>query len=403
MSAMDPVELADRAGVAEERVRRMIELGLLEGDAGGYPPLAIARVRMADALDRAGIDLEDVAELVATDRYSMRWVDAVSGEPVPLSGSTLAGAAAELDVPLEFARRAYAVIWQLPIPGDDERIREDDLELLRIAAFVYHLNGRDEDRTVAAGRYFGDNLRRLAESQTRLFREGFEEPLLGSGMAQVDVMAATVELATTLIPLGNRVVELLYRRHFEHYSLEDIVTNMEIALERAGMAQRRGGGLPAIGFLDLTGYTSLTESAGDEEAARLTERFAELMILRTEQHGGRTVKLLGDGAMFHFAEPAKAVTCALELVDAVLEAGLPPAHAGLNCGTVVFRDSDYFGRTVNLAARVTERAGPGEVLVTPGIVEAVAGAGLAFEPVGSAALKGFREPVELYRAGVGDA
>jgi adenylate cyclase len=376
----------------------MIELGLLETEEGRYPSSSIARVRMADALDRAGIDLRDLSSMIQAREYSMHWVDAVSGEPVPLSGNTLAEAAAEMDVPLTFARRAYAVIWQLPIPDDDERIREDDLELLRIAALVYQLTGRDEDRTVAAGRYFGDNLRRLAESQTRVFREGFEDPLLASGMPHVDVMEATVQLATTMLPLGYRVADLLYRRHLEHYALEDVVLNIEIALERSGRAERRKGGLPAIVFLDLTGYTSLTESIGDEEAARLTESFAELMIRRTEHHGGRTVKLLGDGAMFHFTDPSEAVRCSLGFVDAVPAAGLPPARIGVNVGQVVFRDGDYFGRTVNLAARVCDRAAPGEVLLTTEAASAAAAEDLAFDDVGVATLKGFGEPIGLYRA-----
>jgi class 3 adenylate cyclase len=73
------------------------------------------------------------------------------------------------------------------------------------------------------------------------------------------------------------------------------------------------------------------------------------------------VKLLGDGVMFHFPEPAQAVWCGvgLELVDRIPRAGLPQAQVGLPSGPVVFQDGDYFGRTVNIAARITDCARPG--------------------------------------------
>jgi adenylate cyclase len=108
------------------------------------------------------------------------------------------------------------------------------------------------------------------------------------------------------------------------------------------------------------------------------------------------VKWLGDGVMFHFREPTGGVVAALEMVDAIATAGLPPAHVGLDTGPVVFQGGDYFGRTVNLAARIGERAAPGQVLVTQGIVDRVVPDGIAFEPIGAVELKGVSEPVLLH-------
>lgn len=111
------------------------------------------------------------------------------------------------------------------------------------------------------------------------------------------------------------------------------------------------------------------------------------------------MKLLGDGVMFHFADPADAVACALDLVERAPAAGLPPARVGVNAGTVVSRDGDYFGRTVNVASRIADHARPGQVVVSDAFVE-VAGRGgaVAFEPLGPARLKGVAEPVELHVA-----
>jgi adenylate cyclase len=84
-------------------------------------------------------------------------------------------------------------------------------------------------------------------------------------------------------------------------------------------------------------------------------------------------------------------------------AGLPPAHAGVNAGPVVFRDGDYYGRTVNLAARVADHASPGEVLATEEALPVPVPSGLEFEPIEDAELKGVSTRVKLYRVQRTDA
>jgi adenylate cyclase len=73
------------------------------------------------------------------------------------------------------------------------------------------------------------------------------------------------------------------------------------------------------------------------------------------------------------------------------------AHAGVHAGPVIERDLDLFGRTVNLASRIADAAGPGEVLVSEAVAEAVDGATDRFERIGMVELKGIPEPVELFR------
>jgi class 3 adenylate cyclase len=110
------------------------------------------------------------------------------------------------------------------------------------------------------------------------------------------------------------------------------------------------------------------------------------------------VKSLGDGVMLHFHEPSEAVSVALDLVDAVPRAGLPPARVGLASGPVVFRDGDYFGRAVNMASRITDYARPSEVLLSDAVAELGAPAGTAFEELGVVELKGIGDPIRLFRA-----
>ena len=103
--------------------------------------------------------------------------------------------------------------------------------------------------------------------------------------------------------------------------------------------------------------------------------------------------------MFHFRRPAQAAVAALEMAERTPEAGLPEAHVGLHAGPVVFQDGDYFGRTVNIAARITDYARPGEVLVSDQVVaDADRLEGVRFAPVGPVSLKGLSAPITLYNA-----
>ena len=130
----------------------------------------------------------------------------------------------------------------------------------------------------------------------------------------------------------------------------------------------------------------------------MAETLALLVGRSAREHGGVPVKWLGDGVMIHYREPAGAVRSALELVEKVPEAGLPPAHVGVAAGPVVVQGGDYFGRTVNLAARIASRAGPGQVLVSQSVAEAAPPAGVVFSEAGEVELKGFVRPVRLLEA-----
>ena len=92
------------------------------------------------------------------------------------------------------------------------------------------------------------------------------------------------------------------------------------------------------------------------------------------------------------------MVAALEMVDGVVEAGLPPAHVGLHAGSVIFQEGDYYGQTVNLASRIADYAQAGQVIVSQAVVDASAGTGLVFEDVGPVELKGVAEAVRLHAA-----
>jgi len=358
----------------------------------------IQRIRVVDALAEAGFVPEQLSELLTAGAYNLDWASVVYPEPTAQLTTTLEQAAAAIGLPQDLAARLFDA-WELPRPQPGQALRADDDELLALALPALEGFEGDETALLASARQLGDSLRRLAESQVRLFHAHVEEQLAAEGHPDHSWTDDLNQVAAVMMASLERALVLLYRRHFEHYVLEVTVLRAEAALERAGLARRRPVRPPAIGFLDLTGYTKLTEERGDRAAAELAGRLVEMVHEFAHRRGGRAVKLLGDGVMFHFPEPGQAVRCGLELVDRIPRVGLPQARVGLHSGPVVFQDGDYFGGTVNIAARITDYARPGEVLVSDQVVadtdrlEAV-----RFEPVGPVSLKGLSAPITLFTA-----
>ncbi len=150
-------------------------------------------------------------------------------------------------------------------------------------------------------------------------------------------------------------------------------------------------------FVDLAGFTALTEAHGDVDAVAIAERFFTLARQSLED-GARLVKTLGDGVMIVALEVGAAVTTVLRLFAAIERApGFPLARAGLHTGPVVERDDDVFGATVNLAARVAAHARSGEILCTGAVAAATTARS---ESIGAVHLKNIVKPVELFRLAV---
>jgi adenylate cyclase len=172
---------------------------------------------------------------------------------------------------------------------------------------------------------------------------------------------------------------------------------VEEALERSGL-QERVPQPPAICFVDLTGYTQLTEDRGDEVAAHVAGRLAWLVNDISRRRGGRPVRWLGDGGMFHFREPSTAVVAGLDMVERAPAVDLPPAHVGIHTGPVISQDGDVYGRTVNVAARIASYARAGQVVVSEDTAHRSDHHELRFQPLGAVDLKGVAEPLPLYQA-----
>jgi adenylate cyclase len=390
-------QLAGRAGVLPEDVERLVQLGILVPGEGGRPFTSgdVRRVRLASACAEAGLPLEGIGAAMAAGKLTLAFLDHPLFRWSGRTAETYRDLAARLGMPIALLQRAYEAAGFAP-PEPDELVREDDLDLLpTIQAAV--AAGIDEDATVRALRVFGDSLRRIAETQNHLFHSRIELPLLRSGLSQRQMIETALQLGSQMAARDDQWLLALYRRQQERAWIADLVEHMEAAIEEAGI-HRRVEQPPAMCFLDLVGYTRLTEERGDDAAADIAANLAELTQRAARARGGLPVKWLGDGVMFYFKRPGAAVLSALEMVQEAPAAGLPPAHVGIHAGPIVVQDGDYFGRTVNLAARIAGHAGAGQVLVTDEVIAAAESDSVRYEALGPVRLKGFTRPVRLHLA-----
>jgi adenylate cyclase len=389
-------ELAGRAGISVERVRALVDLGILEAGEGRFLPRDVLRARVVADLESKGIDPSALAAALATGDLTLGYLES-AGRRFPRSDRTFSQLAEEIGVSLETLQRVF-VAYGLPRPGGEERVREEDLPMLRTLPVLFGA-GLDEGDVLRASRMWGDAARRVAEFLTHFFHHSIEERFRQRGLRDNEAFEAAIrEVGVRIGQSGESLLAWLYRRHGEGFFLEHQVRHVETALEQAGVRQAATRGDEAAAFADLTGYTTLTEESGDEAAAKVSLALAQLVSEIAAHHRGTVVKMLGDGVHFHFSDPSDAVRASLDIVEQVRPRGLPPAHVGVNAGPMIYDEGDYFGRTVNIAARIAAQAGADEVFVGEDLVRAVEPRGFRLDAVGAFELKGVSQPVRIHRA-----
>lgn len=389
-------ELANQAEVSLGFVERLIELGALESkiDGATYDSADAGRVRLLHAWEEAGLPPEDIMSLVRAGELSISWLDApVIARDVRLD-ATFEQLCSEDEVPLRTVQALYEAIGFAP-PQAADHVRAGDRGLVDLLRNFMGA-GAGEAPTLRLLRVYADSVRRMAKAEAELFESAIEEPLRRAGRSEGELIDFGVRFGGRVNAQLEHAFVDIYRRHREHIWIEHSIGHAEIALERAGLFEKVPKP-PAICFVDLTGYTRLTEERGDEFAAELASNLASLVEDISRRRGGRPIRWLGDGGMFHFKEPQAAVLAGLDMVESAPRAGLPPMHIGVHTGPVVFQDGDVYGRTVNLASRIASHATAGQVLASQETARRAPGAGVRFEPVDPADLKGMAEPVELFQ------
>jgi class 3 adenylate cyclase len=394
MSSFSVEEVAEQADVDVGFVERLIHLGAV-GDGGSLGPMDVRRARLLHAWNEAGLHPEGILDLVRKGELSIAWLNTPIMTRSSRLQTTFDELCREMGVRLAVVDRVYEAIGFAP-PSPGEGIREGDRELIELVTRFVGV-GAEEGPTLRLLRVYADSLRRITQAEAELYEAQVEEPMRRSGLNERQLLEFSAGFGDKVIGLLEHALTDIYFRHREHVWIEHSINHAEIAMERAGLFEKVARP-PAICFVDLTGYTRLTEEQGDEVAARLATSLAALVEDTSRRRGGRPIRWLGDGGMFHFKEPGPAVLAGLDMVEAAPTAGLPPMHIGIHAGPVIFQDGDVYGRTVNLASRIASHATAGQVMASEDTVRRSQLAGVRFESVGPVALKGVAGPTELYQA-----
>lgn len=394
---LSEAELADRCGVDLEQVRRLVSVGILEAEEGGFQRRDVMRARVVAQLETIGIEPEALAAALATGHLTLGYLES-AGRRHPRSDRTFRDVADDVGVPVETLQRLH-VAFGLPRPEPDELVRQEDADALRVVP-VLLAAGLAESDVLRFARVMGDSTRRLAQYIPHYFHATVEATYRRRGLRDNEAYEAAIrEIGLRIGRSGEQLLGWLFRRHSEVFTVEHQFEHVETALEDAGVRRRPARRPEAAVFADLTGFTQLTEEAGDEVAAETALSLAQLASEVAAARGGAVVKLLGDGVYLHFDNPEDAVHAALDIVAGTEPRGLPPAHVGVSAGPMLYDEGDYFGRTVNLAARLANRASGGQVYVSEAVAEAVSMApgagGISFREVGTVELKGIATAVRI--------
>ena len=161
-------------------------------------------------------------------------------------------------------------------------------------------------------------------------------------------------------------------------------------------------GIRTVLFTDIVESTSLTQRLGDEEAMDVLRVHDSVVRDALKALNGREIKHTGDGIMASFVSAAAAVRCAAQIQRELAQRARDQSNHPLKvriggaAGEPVERNSDIFGSTVQLAARLCSHAEPEQIVVSSVVADLCIGKGLMFRPLGEVSLKGFEQPVHAH-------
>ena len=298
MSGLSASGLADLAGVTEAEVWRLVELGILvaRDGVGPFRETDVQKVRLATACERAGLPMAGIAAAVQQGRLSFAFLEAAVYRRWRVrSGRTYRQVSQDTGIPLELLGSTLESIGFARM-APEELIREDELEIVPLLQLGHSSGFLDQLWSTRLGRGYQEGLRLIAQVEREVWQARFIAPLLEAGADQQTAMERAAQRVVDLnaASLLDRALLAAYCRQQELAWTEQLVEDIEAALEDTGVLGRPER-VPAMCFLDLTGYTRLTEERGDQVAAELAGRLAVLVDRSSREHGGVPVKWLGDG------------------------------------------------------------------------------------------------------------
>ena len=290
-----------------------------------------------------------------------------------------AGLVADIGVDPEVARQLWRAMGFPAVPPGEVVFYDDDLEAL--AGAVLPSPDAPVEPMVRQTRVMSASMARIAERITDDMETTFGE-FRRQGRTDREIAAFVIEVFDA--DRFEQLLWYLFRRQLRAAAWRRLARPTVDGVTTATV----------VGFVDLVRFAAITEQVADDELERMIDRFEEVAHDAITDGGGRIVKMIGDAVMYVADDPVRAVTVALDLVDAYSDDELvPPARAGLAYGTALAREGDYYGPTVNLAARIVDIARPSKVVISDDLHAATEESSqFAFRRLPAKRLKGIGHP-----------
>jgi adenylate cyclase len=345
-----------------------------------------ARLALLEQLAGEGVTLEELREAVAAGRLTLLPVERAVAGPGPRYTAHEIAEISGLD--LELLLRFSAALGVPYGDPDERRATEADLEAARLTK-AFHDTGLPEDGMLQVARTIGMGTARIAEANRELIVRTLTQP----GDTERDVAQRFAAAAEYMLPLIGPTLVYALQAHLLEQIRRDVIGAADLASGEIG-----GTVDLTVCFADLVEFTRLGEEIAAEELGMVAGRLEE-MATAVAEPPVRLVKSIGDAVMLVSTEAAPLVSAALGLIDAAEAEGeqFPWLRAGLATGATLPQSGDYYGRSVNLASRITAVARPGSAVIDAATREA-AGEGFSYSYVGERRLKGIDSRVKLYRA-----
>ena len=382
-------KLAAVSGETEGRLRRYVDMGLLHRQANGeFEPDSLHRLRLIQFAQTRGVSDDQLAAVTVSQGDLLGTFNELHASTD--AATDLAAAARELGVDDDvMAELAEILGWDDVGTGT-----EADVAALRVTAKALAL-GMPRDALMQMVRVFTDVMDRLADAEVRTFHDYVHERFRAQGLTGPQLLETTQSVGKPVLELAEPALLYFHRRAYQRANREDLLRHF--AEETHPPSATPGEEQATVLFADLASFTALTATMGDHMAVDILGRFSATVRASTGLCGGRIVKQIGDAFMVMFNRPADAIEFGLEMDRFVqAESQFPALHIGAHHGTVLYREGDYVGATVNLAARVASAGAAGKFLITADLRDAVGDVTDAdFVSLPPQRLKGIRDPICL--------
>jgi DNA-binding transcriptional MerR regulator len=300
VETFDLTEAAQRSGVSVPELSQLVDLGILTPATGSqFTSSHLRRAGLVKSLTAAGIPIEGLGAAVRSGQVKLDFLDAPAFERFStLSGATFAQMAERTGVPVElltFIREAAGSM--APLPHD--RIRDEELPYVEMIEAEVNAGFRPAALQQLV-RTHGDALRRMAETEAAMWQSEVIGPATAAGKRPDEILGA--DFGDRMSVLTERAVVAMYHLQQTRAWTANIIEGLEVMLAEAGL-HTRVDHPPAMCFLDISGYTRLTQERGDAAAADLAEQLGRVVQRTSIKYGGRAVKWLGDGVMLTSRTP----------------------------------------------------------------------------------------------------